>query len=209
MPEQYHVVACQGTHEIEIKKSRFLCSLGRAEDERAAEEFIAAVRKAHWNATHNCTAYRIGPGGQAQKTNDDGEPGGTAGVPMLEVLRRREVTDTVAVVTRHFGGVMLGAGGLIRAYSRAVAEAIDAVGLVRRVPFRAMTVTVGHAEAGRLEHALHGSPYLLGEISYAERVTVLVHVPIGEVDAFAHWIAEQSNGRADVAVGGEVLLELP
>ena len=203
MPEQYRVVAGAGQHEIEIRKSRFRCALSRAESEQQAQEFIAAVRREHWDATHNCSAYRLGAGGPVQKTSDDGEPAGTAGVPMLEVLRRREVTDTVAVVTRYFGGVMLGAGGLIRAYGRAVAEALDAVGTVLRLPFREVSVAVAHTEAGRLEHALHGSPYLLGAVDYAERAVFTLHVPAGQEAAFDRWLAERTGGRA-TAVPGEI-----
>jgi uncharacterized YigZ family protein len=209
MPEQYRVVAGAGQHEIEIRKSRFRCALSRVETEQQAQEFVAAVRREHWDATHNCSAYRLGPGGPVQKTSDDGEPAGTAGVPMLEVLRRREVTDTVAVVTRYFGGVMLGAGGLIRAYGRAVAEALDAVGTVLRLPFREVTVAVAHTEAGRLEHALHGSPYLLGAVDYAERVAFTLHVPAGQEAGFDRWLAERTGGRATAVPGGIAHREVP
>ena len=103
-----------GEHELEIKRSRFLCALARVDSDEAAREFIAERRKLHHEARHHCTAYVLDEG-RAQRSNDDGEPAGTAGAPMLEVLRRNEITGVVAVVSRYFGGVLLGAGGLVRA----------------------------------------------------------------------------------------------
>ncbi|PDM36799.1 YigZ family protein, partial [Bacillus cereus] len=101
-----------------IQKSRFICYVSRATTEEEAQEFIQKIQKQNWNATHNCSAYLIGEQDQIQKANDDGEPSGTAGVPMLEVLKKRGLKDTVVVVTRYFGGIKLGAGGLIRAYGK-------------------------------------------------------------------------------------------
>src|SRR5215211_2540047 len=127
-------IAAPGSHEIVIKKSRFICTLARAATEDEARAAIETVRRRSWDASHNCSAYRVGPGGHLQRTSDDGEPAGTAGAPMLAVLTRRDLTDTVAVVTRYFGGILLGAGGLIRAYGQAVSEAIDVIGIVERRP---------------------------------------------------------------------------
>ncbi len=112
----YFTVKQRGEHEIVIQKSRFIAHFARVETEEEAQDFIQEIKKQHWSATHNCSAYLIGEQDQIQKANDDGEPSGTAGVPMLEVLKKRELKDTVVVVTRYFGGIKLGAGGLIRAY---------------------------------------------------------------------------------------------
>ena len=128
-PRFIRTIAAGGQHEIEIKKSRFICTLARVESEAGAKAILEGLRKRYWDANHNCYAYTIGERGEHQKASDDGEPSGTAGVPMLEVLRRRDVVDTLAVVTRYFGGTLLGAGGLIRAYGQAVSDAIDAVGI--------------------------------------------------------------------------------
>ncbi|MED4161661.1 YigZ family protein, partial [Halalkalibacterium halodurans] len=130
MLTSYYTVKESGIHEISIQKSRFIAHLSRATSEEEAIEFIEQIKKEHWNATHNCSAYLIGENDQVQKANDDGEPSGTAGVPMLEVLKKRRLKDTVAVVTRYFGGVKLGAGGLIRAYGSAVSEGLNAIGVV-------------------------------------------------------------------------------
>ncbi len=125
-------IARDSVIETEARKSRFICSLRRVATEPEARIAIDEVRKRHWDANHHCTAWRIGAGGRLQRSNDDGEPAGTAGTPMLDVLTHRDVTDTLAIVTRYFGGTRLGVGGLIRAYGSAVSAAIAAAGIVER-----------------------------------------------------------------------------
>src|SRR4051812_2651564 len=125
MQEEYLTVAREGEHETEAKGSRFLCLLAPAADEAQARQVIAAARAAHPSANHHCWAYVLGADGAVQRSSDDGEPGGTAGLPMLQMLTRRGVRCAVAVVTRWFGGTKLGAGGLARAYGGAVGEALD------------------------------------------------------------------------------------
>ena len=115
-PSRYLVPAGPGTAEVVVKRSRFLCSVARVASEAEARAVVDRARKKHWDAGHHCSAFVIGPASELQRSSDDGEPSGTAGAPMLEVLRGREVSDVVAVVTRWFGGVLLGAGGLVRAY---------------------------------------------------------------------------------------------
>jgi uncharacterized YigZ family protein len=202
-------IASSGSHELVVKKSRFVCSLARAATEDEARAAIETVRKRHWDANHNCSAYRIGPGGHLQRTSDDGEPAGTAGAPMLAVLTRRELTDTVAVVTRYFGGTLLGAGGLIRAYGQAVADAIDAVGIVERRPVALVAVDADHADAGRLEHALRTAGYHLGPVAHAARVTFEVRLDEPDLPAFGNWLAEASNGRSRARLAGRVHVEIP
>jgi uncharacterized YigZ family protein len=203
------MVACNGTHETEIKKSRFICHLFRVTCEEDARAHIAAVRKEHWNANHNCTAWIIGDDMTNQRSSDDGEPSGTAGTPMLEVLRRREVTDTLAIVTRYFGGVMLGAGGLIRAYSGAVSEALDAIGIVERVPLSVVSLTANYDDAGRIENAIRARELDLADVSYAMDVTFDVVMPPAEVEAFAAWLQELTNGGNAATITGERFVEVP
>jgi uncharacterized YigZ family protein len=204
------MIAVDGEHEIEIRKSRFICSLSRVASEEEAREVIERVRKARWNANHNCSAWRIGDGGRFQRSNDDGEPSGTAGVPMLEVLRRLDLTDVVAVVTRYFGGVMLGAGGLIRAYGGAVSAAIEAIGVVERRPLHVTRLWVSHADAGRIENALRASAFPLDGVSYeAEGVNFTLHLEDREVTEFTTWAAAATNGLADVRDNGVVYVEVP
>ncbi|WP_028814919.1 YigZ family protein [Streptomyces flavidovirens] len=203
MQEQYRTVARAGVHEAEINRSRFLCALAPAATEREAQDFIARVRKEHPTASHNCFAYLIGADASVQKASDDGEPGGTAGVPMLQMLTRREVRYTVAVVTRYYGGVKLGAGGLIRAYGGVVGEALDAVGTITRRRFRLATVTVDHQRAGKLENDLRATGRAVRDVRYAEAVTIEVGLPEADVEPFRAWLADTTAGTAGFEVGGE------
>ncbi len=126
----YKTITSNHTTEEEIKKSRFICHLKRVTSEEEARDFIAAIKKEHYRANHSCSAMIIGENSEGKRSSDDGEPSGTAGVPMLTVLEKQELTNVVAVVTRYFGGIKLGAGGLIRAYTGSVAQALNEIGLV-------------------------------------------------------------------------------
>ncbi|GAA0473678.1 YigZ family protein [Streptomyces stramineus] len=201
--EQYRTVAREGVHEIEINKSRFLCALAPAATEEEAQAFIARVRKEHPTARHHCFAYVLGADGSVQKASDDGEPGGTAGVPMLQMLLRREVRYVVAVVTRYFGGVKLGAGGLIRAYGGAVGEALDTLGTVTRHRFRLATVTVDHQRAGKLENDLRATGRAVREVAYGAEVRIEVGLPEADVAGFRSWLADTTAGTARLELGGE------
>jgi uncharacterized YigZ family protein len=196
------MIARNGQHEIEIKKSRFICSLFRVTSEEEAREQIEATRKANWDANHNCTAWAIGPGQRSQRSSDDGEPSGTAGTPMLEVLRRRELTDTLAIVTRYFGGTMLGAGGLIRAYGGAVSAAIDEIGVVERKPLAVQTLVATYDDAGRLENAIRASEFPLTDVAYGNDVRFELVMEPHQVERFAHWIGELTNGALEPVDGG-------
>ncbi|MER5888430.1 YigZ family protein [Streptomyces sp. NPDC001941] len=203
MQEQYRTIAQAGVHETEVNRSRFICSLAPVATEEEAQEFIAGVRKEHPTATHNCFAYVIGADASVQKASDDGEPGGTAGVPMLQMLTRREMRYVAAVVTRYYGGVKLGAGGLIRAYGGAVGEALDALGAVTRQRFRLATVTVDHQRAGKLENDLRATGRDVREVTYGEAVTIEIGLPDADVDLFRAWLADTTAGTAKLELGGE------
>ncbi|MGW3583493.1 YigZ family protein [Streptomyces rubiginosohelvolus] len=203
MQEQYRTVARAGVHESEINRSRFLCSLAPAATEQEAQDFVARVRKEHPTASHNCFAYVIGADASVQKASDDGEPGGTAGVPMLQMLVRREMRYVVAVVTRYYGGVKLGAGGLIRAYGGVVGEALDALGTLTRQRFRLATIRVDHQRAGKLENDLRATGRDVREVRYAEAVTIEIGLPDGDVEAFTAWLADTTAGTATLELGGE------
>ncbi len=209
-PRQYLTIRRDGSHETEVKKSRFICHLARVADEDEAQAFIAGIRKQYWDARHNCTAFVVGDEHRRERSSDDGEPGGTAGVPMLEVLRRRGLTDTVAVVTRYFGGIKLGAGGLVRAYGSAVSEAVDEIGLLERRPVALLAVTVGHTRAGRLENDLRAAGYAVNDLGYeAAGVRIEVGVPEAEVPAFHTWLAEATAGTAAAVAAGRTFVEVP
>ncbi|MEU0086351.1 YigZ family protein [Streptomyces sp. NPDC006274] len=203
MQEQYRTVAGEGVHETEINRSRFICALAPAATEEEAQAFVARIRKEHPAASHNCFAYVVGADAAVQKASDDGEPGGTAGVPMLQMLMRREIRYTAAVVTRYYGGVKLGAGGLIRAYGGAVGEALDAVGTLTRRRFRLATVTVDHQRAGKLENDLRATGRQVREVAYADAVRIGIGLPDADVDAFRGWLADATAGTAGLELGGE------
>ncbi len=199
------VIARDGKHEIEIQRSRFRCTVARVVDVDEASAVIARTRRAGPDASHHCVALRIGDpetGALTARSNDDGEPSGTAGAPMLEVLTRRGLTNVVAVVSRWFGGVKLGAGGLIRAYSGALTATLDTVGELRRVRHREMLVAVPHDRAGSLEHHLRNSPYRLQHVEYGSDVTLTVAVSEADVAGFGAWLAEHSSAAAEVIDAG-------
>ncbi|WP_330176994.1 YigZ family protein [Streptomyces sp. NBC_01498] len=208
MHEQYRTVARGGVHETEVNRSRFLCALAPAATEEEAQDFVACVRREHPTASHNCFAYVIGADASTQKASDDGEPGGTAGAPMLQMLVRRDVRYVVAVVTRYYGGVKLGAGGLIRAYGGAVGEALDTVGTVTRRRYRLATIIVDHHRAGKLENELRATGRTVRDVRYAEIVTIGIGLPDSDVDAFRAWLADTTAGTAVLALGGEAYGDL-
>lgn len=199
-------------HEFMIKKSRFLTHVAPVASVEEAEAVIAGIRKRAWDAAHNCTAMVTGLLGDQARSSDDGEPSGTAGIPMLEVLRRRELTDVVAVVTRYFGGVKLGAGGLVRAYSTATSEALDLARLVRREALTQVRIEVAHADAGRFDNLLrdwaghHGAT--LGEPAYGAAATLEVWAPEGEIAHLTDALAAASGGDVVPMVGVERVVDV-
>jgi len=201
-------------HELVIKKSRFIAHVAPVSSPDDADAVIAGVRKRAWDARHNCSAQVTGPLGERARSSDDGEPAGTAGVPMLEVLRRRELTDVVAVVTRYFGGVKLGAGGLVRAYSSAVSEALDLSRLVDRRLLAEVEVRVSHADAGRFDNLLRGWARVRGAVLDAPRyerdATFSLWVRPSDVGGLRTEVAEASGGAvAAAATGTERLVDVP
>lgn len=207
MLNRYLTVKSRGEHEIVIEKSRFICHIQRAVSEEEAQAFIQSIKKQHWNATHNCSAYLIGEHDLIQKANDDGEPSGTAGVPMLEVLKKRKLKDTVVVVTRYFGGIKLGAGGLIRAYGKSVSEAINHVGMVERCLMRTMHTTIDYTWLGKVENELRASSFQLKDIHYAEDVIFETYVEETQTEQFIEWMTELTNGKSVTKEGELIYLE--
>lgn len=202
----YLTIKNSGENELIINKSRFICYISRANSKEKADEFIKTIRKKHYNATHNCYAYIIGEDQIIQKANDDGEPSGTAGIPMLEVLRKNNLTDTVCVVTRYFGGIKLGAGGLIRAYSSSVSEAIKKVGIVQIKTMQKIIVELEYAQIGLFDHKLSNYQVLIKE--YAENVKYTYLVDLDEVDNFIKYIIELTNDKIQYHIGSQELCEV-
>lgn len=206
-------IAVPVDHELVVKKSRFLAHLEPVGSVEQAEAVIARVRKQHWDARYHCVALVVGPQAGQQRSSDDGEPAGTAGVPMLEVLRHRDLTDLVAVVTRYFGGVLLGAGGLVRAYSGAVAGALDRARLVRREILTEVTMDASPAEAGRLDNwlrewaASHGGVWTEPVWTATARFRLLV--PPATLGTLADEVAAFSAGALVPVTGESRVVDIP
>ena len=207
MLHRYNTVKGYGQNEINIERSRFIAYVNRAETEEEAQAFIADIKKKHWDANHNCSAYMIGENNLIQKANDDGEPSGTAGVPMLEVLKKRDLKDTVVVVTRYFGGIKLGAGGLIRAYGKSTSEGLNATGIVERKLMRIMKTKIDYTWLGKVENEVRSSHYQLKEIHYLDAVDVEVYVEEAAKDQFSEWMTELTNGQGEISEGVVEYLE--
>lgn len=207
--ENYRTIKQEGLHEIEIKKSRFIAHLKRIADEEEALAFIEAVKKEHWKATHNYSAYVLGMHNEVQRASDDGEPSGTAGVPILEILKNKNLKNVAAVVTRYFGGTKLGAGGLIRAYGGSVNEAVQAIGVVERKRQLFIDITVSYPQSGRIENLLRESHYILEDIKYTDQVTFECVVPIAEQNDFLKQMTEWTSDNYEAKIGQTGWIEIP
>lgn len=207
MRSNYLTLKTTASDEIIISKSRFIAHCARVETEEDAQNFIDAIKKEHRNATHNCSAYVIGEHDQIQKANDDGEPSGTAGVPILDVLKKQHLKDTVVVVTRYFGGIKLGAGGLVRAYGKSTTVGIDAAGVVERRLHDQLKISADYTWLGKLENELRNSTYMLAHIDYAEGVEFTVLVPTEQTETFYTWMTDLSNGQTQIERVEQLFLE--
>ncbi|MDK9865925.1 MULTISPECIES: YigZ family protein [Staphylococcus] len=194
------IITIKKEHIIEniISKSRFIAHIKPVESEDAAKAFIEAVKSEHREATHNCSAYTVGDQMNIQKANDDGEPSGTAGVPMLDILKKLEIHDAAVVVTRYFGGIKLGGGGLIRAYSGAVRDVIYDIGRVALRPAIPTTVTIAYDLTGKFEYELASTPYLLRETNYTDKVSYHIDVVKTDYAQFIDFLNRNTSGNYDL-----------
>lgn len=207
--KNYRTIKEYGSHELIIKKSRFICTLRRTESEDEAQAFIEEMKKEHWKANHNCSAYLIGENNHIQRASDDGEPSGTAGVPMLEVLKKRQLQNVTAVVTRYFGGTKLGAGGLIRAYGQVTSEALNHIGIVEKQLQQFVAVTVSYPVSGKLQNRLEESAYTIHSTDYTAEVTFHCLIPADKTDIFKKEIIEWTSAHAAFQVGAKAWIEVP
>lgn len=193
----------------EIQKSKFITHLKHVDSETEARAFIAAQKKRYYDARHNCSAYCLGEetGSQLQKSNDDGEPGGTAGAPMLEAIKQRNLTDIVVVVTRYFGGIKLGAGGLVRAYSHATVLGLDAATVIEMQPFQEISVTLDYDLLATVQNWARRESVRMSELVYAENVTLPLLLPPDECDKRLTELTDLTSARFAYEKGR--LLRLP
>jgi uncharacterized YigZ family protein len=190
-----------GTGEYEEKKSRFIATLKPVTSEEEATEFIASLKKKYWDARHNCSAYIIGKRGELTRCSDDGEPSGTAGRPMLEVLTGREVTNICAVVTRYFGGTLLGTGGLVRAYTQAVKEALDNSVLGKVSEGVELEVIIDYNDADKIRYLLSKKEQEIADAVYGADVTFKLKVRKSDADALENEITQTTAGRCLITKG--------
>ncbi|MBC2042939.1 YigZ family protein [Listeria welshimeri] len=198
MLDHYLTIQSDGKHEIIIEKSRFICHIMRVTTESEAQTFIQTIKKEHRDATHNCSAYIIGENDQFQKAHDDGEPSGTAGVPMLEVLKKKKLKNIVVVVTRYFGGTKLGAGGLVRAYGSAVSETIQTIGIVECTLATIIKCSFAYSLVGKIENALEQKSYQINDKEFTDKVVFHVFVDNDDIPHFRKWITEMANGQLEL-----------
>lgn len=203
----YRSVDKSSETEYIINRSRFIGRCFPVTSEEAALSLLGDIRKKHWDATHNCFAYRIGETASIARFSDDGEPGGTAGMPIMDVLRSKELTDVLVVVTRYFGGVLLGAGGLVRAYSRSAADAVAEAGIVSYIPAKQLTVSMDYSRYGSMEQYIR-SAVQVDDVEFMENVTMRVTVAEEKLPAFIKDITERSDGRCVPKITGESYLRV-
>ena len=196
-------IAKAGRGELTEKKSRFLGYAQPAANEEEANAFIAKIKAKHWDARHHAYALVIGKNGEYQRSSDDGEPAGTAGRPILEILKNAELTNSVVVVSRYFGGVLLGTGGLVRAYAKAAKLAVNDAGRVRRVKARQISIFADYDLAGKIQNFLLEKGYQIDDIEYLNSAVLRCTVRESEVKDFPALLAQQFQTKIDCLAGTE------
>lgn len=209
MNEPFLTIAKDTAFELVIKKSRFICSLKRVNSEPAAQEFIKEIQAQNKKANHNCFAYMIGDNDQVQRESDNGEPSGTAGVPILESLQLAKLHNVVAVVTRYFGGIKLGAGGLIRAYSNVTTKAIHQAGLVQRIQQATLNITVSYRQHDLLLYYLKEKQLEIANEQYGANVVTSVFVDTDQVKSTIQDLTNRFNDQLEISEGEKRFNELP
>ncbi len=198
MLEHYKTVLEGGEGEITEKKSRFIATVRLVESEEEALAFIEEMRKKYWDARHNCYAYSVGVNREFTRCSDDGEPSGTAGRPMLDVILGEDIYNVAVVVTRYFGGVLLGTGGLVRAYSRAVQEGLGSSRIIEKQHGISLEVTTDYSGVGRIQYIAGERKLPILDSEYTDKVVLKLLAPFGEADAVLRAVIEGTNGRAKI-----------
>lgn len=207
---EYLTVGGKGSDVIVIKRSKFIANVAPAESEEEALEFIAQISEEHKTASHNVYAYQVGENNQWQRYSDDGEPSGTSGIPTLEVIKQMGLKNTVVVVTRYFGGTLLGASGLVRAYSQAAKAGILAAGVVRKVLHRRVEITVDYSISGKMENELRNCDELIMEPPvYTDKVTFSALVRPARLDGLQALVQELTSGQVAVKVLENEYVDFP
>lgn len=206
---EFRTIKEDGQVQEEIKKSRFICHIKRVTTEDEARNFIQSVKKEHYKATHNCSAFILGERSEMKRSSDDGEPNGTAGVPMLGVLENHQLTNVCAVVTRYFGGIKLGAGGLIRAYAGSVALAIKEIGSVHIKEQLGLRLTLSYSQYQELPNFLKAKQLQEQDTAFTDQVQTTIFVDKDDKDSVIESLIELFNGKIDIVEQGLRKVEVP
>ncbi len=197
--------------EIEIieKKSRFIATVLPISSQEEADSALQQLRKKYYNATHNCFAYQIGENNEIQRCSDDGEPQGTAGKPILDVLKGEDIKNTLICVTRYFGGTLLGTGGLVRAYGKAAKEGLIAAGIIEKRPIQLFQLEMAYTLLGKVQYLLAEEGYRLHDTIYLENVTCTVEVEVGKQEVFCKWLTENTHAEVLLHEGEYTYIDVP
>lgn len=208
MVSAYRTIKQISEIKIEINKSLFIAYASPAETEAAALTFIQDIKKRHKEANHNCSAYVIGQHGQTQKADDDGEPGGTAGRPILEVINKSDIKNAVIVVTRYFGGIKLGTGGLIRAYTKAAVDGLDAAIIIEKQLHTRLAIEINYHLLGTVENQLRLNHYPIENKEFSHIVKIIALARKGSEDKLLQLLADCTAAQAAVQPIGEIYLDV-
>ncbi len=203
--QPYITLTSRGEAEIIVNKSRFVGVASPVLTEEEALALLSEIRGARKDASHNVYAYIVGQNSGIMRYSDDGEPQGTAGVPVLEVFKQRKIVNAAVVVTRWFGGVLLGAGGLVRAYSAACAAAVEAAGVTQMHPSASLLVSVDYALLGRLERALSSAPCVVQDKAFAADITLTLLTKYADTEEVVRIITTSTDGRAQALVSDDIV----
>lgn len=195
-----------GTDEYIVEKSTFIGYAKPIKTEEEAIEFVNEIKKKHKDATHNVWAYTVGENMNIQRYSDDGEPQGTAGIPTLEVIKKENLRDVVVVVTRYFGGIKLGAGGLVRAYTKGAKVGIDAGIIIEKVKYTDVKIKIEYTQLGKIQNELMNLGFTVKDTIYAENVEIIVYSKLEDVQSLRDRIIDITSGTADVSLGDEYYL---
>ena len=206
---EYRTIKEDGQVQEEIKKSRFICHAKRVYNEEEARDFISAIKKEHYKATHNCSAFIVGERSEIKRTSDDGEPSGTAGVPMLGVLENHNLTNVCVVVTRYFGGIKLGAGGLIRAYAGSVALAVKEIGIIEIKEQAGIQIHMTYAQYQEYGNFLKEHNLIELETNFTDQVDTMIFIDKEKKDGIKADLIEFFNGKVTLTDKGLRKVEVP
>lgn len=207
--DEYKTITAQSSAEFTVQRSRFIANVFPVTSEEEAAEKIREMKKKYFDARHNCSAFRLGIKGALRRSSDDGEPSGTAGAPILEAITQNDLTDVLIVVTRYFGGIKLGTGGLTRAYSKAAMLGIEASPLAIATLFSRIAVTIDYPLLGATENLLRKKELSIDESDYGENVTLVVLVRPNDEESFIADITELTAAKAKIEKCGQVWKNLP